>query len=149
MSCAIADSVKTDVKLERTVSIRGRRSWVAALWLAIQCASFSVAPVLLAAAAHSDAEVTICTCPGDHRSEACPMHKAAGEPAKDNADTDLCTMRSSSAATDAALLSLSTGLGIASTAFTIQPPRGSDRIFLDSHTPSGRAVLPDSPPPRL
>jgi hypothetical protein len=150
VSRAIADGVKTDVKLERTVlSLRRHRSRVAALWLAVQCASFAVAPALLAAAGHAEGQVTICTCPGDHRSEACPMHNAAVETSKDDAEGDLCTMRSSSAATDAALLSLSSGLGIASTAFTIQAPRASDRICLDSHTPADRAVLPDSPPPRV
>jgi len=119
--------------------------WVATLWLAIQCASFSVAPVLLAAAGHSDAPVTICTCPGDHRDEACPMHRAS-DGAKDDADT--CSMRSASTAADAALLSLAAGLGIPSTAGTLPSPRGSDRICSDFDIPSDLAILPDSPPPR-
>ena len=82
---------------------------------------------------------------GDHRDEACPMHRAGGA-AKD--DTDACSMRSTSTATDAALLSLAAGLGIPSAASALPSPRGSDRIRSDFDIPTDLAILPDSPPPR-
>jgi hypothetical protein len=145
VSRAIADGVKTDVKLEFAVLITsGPRSCVATLWLAIQCASFAVAPVLLADG-HADATVTICTCPGDHRDEACPMHQAGGA-AKD--DTDECTMRSASTAAHAVLLSLTGGLGIPSTSVTLEQPVKSDRIASSFRAAIDRTRLPDSPPPR-
>jgi hypothetical protein len=63
-------------------------------------------------------------------------------------DADTCTMRSTSAPTDAALLSLTGGLGVPSTASPLDLPRGFDRLGSGVVAPADRAILPDSPPPR-
>jgi hypothetical protein len=86
--------------------IREWRSHLAVVWLCCQVASIGFAATSLPHPAAFAAAVTTCTCPGDHTDEACPMHQSGGGASDD------CSMRSAHAPTDAALLSLTAGLGI-------------------------------------
>jgi hypothetical protein len=125
--------------------IRQWRSRLAVIWLLSQAASIALAAGSLPHVTGFAAAAGTCTCPGDHADEACPMHK----PVSDSSDaTDDCLMRSAHAPTDAALLSLATGLGIPASATVAIGPASTHPIVVVAIASAGAANFPDSPPPR-
>jgi len=116
---------------------------VAVVWLTCHLAAVCVAAVAACCPpAHHEDQQTEC-CPGVGPGQVCPMHHTTeGKPE--------CVMRSTCGHTDAALVSLSGGIGVLphfSTSFvTFQ---SLDPVSALTVSAIARAERPDSPPPRF
>jgi hypothetical protein len=122
--------------------IREWRSHLAGVWLFCQVASIGFAATSLLHPAAFAAAVTTCTCPGDHTDEACPMHQSGGGASDD------CSMRSAHTPTDAALLSLTAGLGIPASSSIAIGQASTRLIHVVAVASASTTDFPDSPPPR-
>jgi len=124
--------------------VRRRLSWIAFSWLLCQLTGMAAAPLVLccagAIAVNSD-EDTCCT--GLLPGQVCPMHHTrAGE--------TTCKMRGACGHSDAALFSLSGGLGVVPPQPTSSVTAFAPREFVGPVAINliVRAQSPDAPPPR-
>ena len=126
-------------------SLRRRLAFIACIWLAGQVAGLAAAPFALCCdtapgtSVHDDEEKC---CPGLLPGQVCPMHHT-------KEGVRICKMRSVCSGSDAALVSLSGGLGV------MPPPSATVSAFERRDVASvmapsaiARAHRPESPPPR-
>src|SRR5476649_844396 len=84
--------------------LRRRLSWLVGAWLLCQVANVSAAPLTFSCQNVASAADEEECCPGLQPGQVCPMHHAKkGE--------RTCQMRSSCVSTDAAIVSLASGIG--------------------------------------
>jgi hypothetical protein len=145
-------------------TLRGRLSWMLAVWLVFQVAGIG-APLLAATGIVLE---DACTCPAGVPGATCPMHHS-GSPAQaerhDNGtpahvghhtnegapddQTNRCAMKNAYPPTDLALLGLSGGAGVLPQLLAFDAvEQAYTRISLQSWHLTSRTELPDSPPPR-
>jgi hypothetical protein len=122
---------------------RRRLTWIVVLWLVSQVAGIAAAPVGLCCRTAQAVDDDKC-CPGLLPGQVCPMHHSKQEGKRS------CKMRSTCAATDAALVALDGGVGIlpAATALVSVFDPGISLPDVSSSALS-RAFVPESPPPRV
>jgi hypothetical protein len=122
--------------------VRRRLSWIICGWLACQLAGLAVAPFALCCDNAHALDATPACCRGLPPGQKCPMHHT-GEGDR------TCKMRSACGGSNAALLTLSGGIGMipaATSAVTAFDP--GERIAALSVSALPRADRPDAPPPR-
>src|SRR4051812_47829806 len=121
--------------------VRSRLSWIVGGWLLCQIAGLAAAPFALCCANQAVDETPAC-CRGLAPGQKCPMHHG-----DDSHPT--CKMRNACNQSDAALLTLSGGVGVlpASTIGEIAFDPG-DLLAAPSDSAAPRTDRPESPPPR-
>jgi hypothetical protein len=119
--------------------IRRRLSWLVAGWLLCQISGLATSPVLVAVGIDQDA-----CCRNLAPGQTCPMHHK-----KANSNDRTCKMRSACQPPDAALVSMSGGIGVLPHAtdvvITFAVGQQLDSEFLSTLS---RARRSDAPPPR-
>ena len=135
-------SEEPHAKLLMFMFVRRRLSWLIGLWLLCQAANLGAAPVTFSCQNVASADDEEECCPGLLPGQVCPMHHAKkGE--------RTCTMRSTCAQSDGALVALSVGIGALPPATPVVS--AFDLGDLPRSTPRSaivRAYRPESPPPR-
>jgi hypothetical protein len=112
-------------------------------WLLLQSAGVAVPFALTVAGTLAVEE--ICTCPAAAHDTSCPMHK----PDKPASSRDgRCAMRSDSAPTGEALLSLIGRMAVMPRAEVFGAPTVQTAIRLEERQFVSRTEVPDPPPPR-
>ena len=116
-----------------------------------QAGVLTAAPLSLAGIfMHGGAEVLVCTCGTAGPDHDCPMHGRHRDHTGTQPDLDECVLRSASAASDVALVSLIGGIGLMPPAQTTSPVvLSAEPILTRSTVVLSRSERPESPPPRL
>jgi len=114
------------------------------VWMAAQLVGAAAAPLVLCSAsqpAASDSHAACC--PGVGPGQVCPMHKTREGAAR-------CTMSSACHASDAALLSLFTSIGVTPQSdFTLDAGASTGGVVARVEGSIARASFPEPHPPRL
>jgi len=127
------------------LTVRFRLRSLVTFWLLCQLATFAAAPVLSATGIDRHLGEATCDCPDTEPGAACPMHKS---PARSERSESDCAMQSACPPQDAALLSLTVGLGVVPEQVALTVPTVVASIAPTSVTSRSRFALPDAPPPR-
>lgn len=125
-------------------SLRRRLSWIIAVWILFQVAGI-VAPVTLAAAGFSSTE-EFCDCPEEIAGATCPMHH--GKTPRHAAKPGECELRNACAPTDAAILSMFSGVGVMPSTTAIAVFITSQPVTVPASLLQHFLTVPDAPPPR-
>ena len=126
-------------------TLRRRLSWIIAVWILFQIAGLAT-PVVLAAAGYSNGE-EFCDCPEEVAGATCPMHHgktprhAAQKPGE-------CRLQNACAPTDAALLSMFSGVGVMPTTTSIPVLATSQPVAVSASLLRHFLIVPEAPPPR-
>jgi hypothetical protein len=122
--------------------VRSRLSWIVGAWLVCQVAGLAAAPIALCCANQEAAADTPSCCRGLAPGQKCPMHH--------HEESDrTCKMRNACSQSDAALLTLSGGLGVLpSSTVGVSAFDPGDIVATASPVPVPRSDRPESPPPR-
>jgi hypothetical protein len=126
-------------------TVRFRLRSLVTFWLLCQLATFAAAPVLSAAGIDRHLGQATCDCPDTEPGAACPMHKSPARSGRSESD---CVMQSACPPQDAALLSLTSGLGIVPEQATLTVPSVVASVAPTSVLSRSRFALPAAPPPR-